>query len=295
MNTLTVVGAVAESCPTTNGRQFPQAASEYAKLAGVLAGFAFTALVFILREGVSGRYARAVEVLTFAFFGLILTSACYAVISGEEPRFAAGRAVSEGVFAAGAFTVAGILLLFAILLLLDAVERSSAEAPAAPRADAAESPGNGANEAEGDFARVKRHLSAITATFVTFVLVFTVAPGTRLYADVADRPVVEILGWVVVGAQFVLSCTVGIAYLIRHARVRGPLETDWRGTSPFALVGIAFVLASTLASQWAGTLAPCEHAHWLAITAAVGIYGLIMAYATIVIGRPWLRPHPVRR
>ena len=85
------------------------------------------ALVFILRERVSGRFARAVELLVFAFFGLVLTSANYAIISGEEEDYLAGRAVSEGVFAAGAFTISGVLVLYAIILVLDAVERSAGE------------------------------------------------------------------------------------------------------------------------------------------------------------------------
>lgn len=271
------IGILAQVCPTTTGRQFPQAASEYSKLAGLLAGFAFTALVFILRERVSGRFAQAVEVLVFAFFGLILTSANYAVITGEEAQYAGGRAVSEGVFAGGAFTVSGILLLYSIILLLDAVEKSGEKA----RADAVED--------EGDFGRVKRHLSAITATFVAFLLILMVAPGASIYADVADRPVVEVVGWIVAIGQLLLSTVIGVAYVTLHRRRRRPAMPDWTGTSRFGLVSVGFVLVSTLACQWAGQISPCDQVHWLVIAAAVAIHGLIMGYASLVIAGPWLR------
>lgn len=284
MYEVVVLAAVVEACPSTNGRHFPQAASEYAKLAGLLAGFAFTALVFILKERVSGRFARAVELLAFAFFGLILTSANYAIISGEAERYAAGRAVSEGVLAAGAFTVAGILVLFAILLLLDAVQRSNDDA--APDDNL---------ETERDFARVKRHLSAITATVVTFTLVFIVVPGIRLYADVADRPAVELVAWGALAAQFILSCIIGAAYLLRHGRTRRPLTTDWGGTSRFAVASMGFILVSTLACQWAGTRQPCEQAPWPLIVAAVVINAVLMGYASLVIGGPWLRTNTAQR
>jgi TRAP-type C4-dicarboxylate transport system permease small subunit len=216
--------------------------------------------------------------LVFAFFGLILTSANYAIITGEEEDYAAGRAVSEAVFASGAFTVSGILVLYSIILLLDAVERRAVESPAA------------VEEGEDDFGRVKRHLSAITATVVAFVLIVMVSPAGRQYADVTGETAVDVVRWAVLLAQLAVATIVGIAYLRHHRRHGRAPAADWTGTSRFGLLCLGFVLASTLAGLWAGSLAPCDQVPWPAAAAAIALHGAIMAYASVVIGRPWLRP-----
>ena len=187
--------------------------------------------------------------------------------------------------------MSGILLLYAIILLLDAVERSADETSATgavdkPRDGSARA--NGVGD-EGDFGRVKRHLSAITATLVTFVVVVIVTPGAAIYSDVTNRPVVEMVAWGVLVAQLVLSSVVAVAYLLYHRSDRRFVVMDWSGTSRFGLVSLGFVLVSTLACQWAGTIPACDQVHWLPVAGAVVVHGVLMGYATIAIGSPWLR------
>jgi hypothetical protein len=180
--------------------------------------------------------------------------------------------------------VSTVLVLYAIVLLLDAVEGSTDGS-----ADTTDASATGRVEDEGDFGRVKRHLSAIIATFLTFFLILMVAHQTRIYADVTDRAGVDVIGGFVVAVQFVLSAAVGIAYLVHRRWVRRPLATNWRGASRFGLLSVGFVLISTLLCQWAGTIPSCDQIHWLVLAGAVAAHGAIIGYATIVIGRPWLR------
>jgi hypothetical protein len=61
--------------------------------------------------------------LVAAFLGLVLASLCYAVLSGDQ--VAAGRAASEEVILGVGFAVSGAMLLYAIVLTLDAAEALS--------------------------------------------------------------------------------------------------------------------------------------------------------------------------
>ena len=130
-------------------------------------------------------------------------------------------------------------------------------------------------------------MCAVTGTVVTFVLVLMITPGIRALRRRDEPSAVEVVGWAVIAAQFVLSCVIGTTYLSYHRRGRPP-ATEWSGTSRFGLLSLAFVLGSTLLCQLAGTLSPCDQMPWPVVAAAVAIYGLLTGYASIVIGSPWL-------
>ncbi|MDX1879256.1 hypothetical protein SBE55_15685 [Mycolicibacterium sp. 141076] len=112
-----------------------KAANMYSQLAGVLAGFAFAAIMLLLsrqhrREPPSGaneaaehledtRFATA---LACAFLGLVASSALYAVLSAEvDCSLVQGRAASSMVLAGVAFAFSIYTLLFAAVQLVSAV------------------------------------------------------------------------------------------------------------------------------------------------------------------------------
>jgi hypothetical protein len=85
------------SCELWLQFDFPQAAGNYAQLAGVLAGIAFLAIMLVVnrqhRRGSAGDAAREYEqdnrfvtALACAFLGLVTAAALFALLSGEEGR-----------------------------------------------------------------------------------------------------------------------------------------------------------------------------------------------------------------
>jgi hypothetical protein len=109
-------------------------AALYAQLAGVLAGFAFFALISIverashLNHGTTRRstepstaVSHAVVALTCALLGLIISTVLYAVLSAEQAvALVAGRASSEELLSGTAFAFSIMALLYAIVLLIPA-------------------------------------------------------------------------------------------------------------------------------------------------------------------------------
>ncbi|UIX32336.1 hypothetical protein [Streptomyces sp. GQFP] len=100
----------------------------YSQLSGVLAGFALTA-VFIVVSHFLGEAAptgrreetlgQALPALLAAMLGLVFSSLTYCVVAadGDNP----GRALLEHVVAGVGFSVAGALLIFAAVLLIEGV------------------------------------------------------------------------------------------------------------------------------------------------------------------------------
>lgn len=100
----------------------------YSQLSGVLAGFALTA-VFIVISHFLGEAAptgrreealgQALPALLAALLGLLLSSLTYCIVAadGDNP----GRALFEHVVAGVGFSVAGGLLIFAAVLLIEGV------------------------------------------------------------------------------------------------------------------------------------------------------------------------------
>jgi hypothetical protein len=105
----------------------PATARAYAALAAVLAGFAFNALIVLLRDGTKWlgpeRLWRLTGVMVGAFFALIVSSLTYAGLSGEPES--GGRAASEEIVTGVSLVIAAVLLLFAIVLMIEGVAGSS--------------------------------------------------------------------------------------------------------------------------------------------------------------------------
>jgi hypothetical protein len=99
----------------------------YSQLAGVLAGFAFTALMFLAATRVSSpnrghAFADAIRILIAAFLSLVLTSLDYAIFAGEPGNSYNNVASEEPIIGVG-FAVSGALLIYAIILTLDAASK----------------------------------------------------------------------------------------------------------------------------------------------------------------------------
>jgi hypothetical protein len=99
----------------------PEVAGYYSQLAGVLAGFSFAALVALVaskRETTSGAHFRwySVAPLTSAFVGLVASSLDYALVAGET--VGTNRVAAVQTTAGMGFSVAGIMLVYSVLVLL---------------------------------------------------------------------------------------------------------------------------------------------------------------------------------
>jgi uncharacterized membrane protein len=99
----------------------PEVAGFYSQLAGVLAGFSFAALVALIaskREPTSGAKFRwySVAPLTSAFVGLVASSLDYALVAGETAG--TNRVAAVQTTAGMGFSVAGIMLVYSVLVLL---------------------------------------------------------------------------------------------------------------------------------------------------------------------------------
>lgn len=110
---------------------FPQIAGFYSQLAGVLAGFAFAALITLIASQLVAASSldmtlRSYRPLISAFLGLVATSLNYAIIAGEERDTA--RLAELEITAGAGFCVAALMVLYAILVLLRGVEKDLAAA-----------------------------------------------------------------------------------------------------------------------------------------------------------------------
>jgi hypothetical protein len=99
----------------------------YSQLAGILAGFAFTALMFLAATRVSApnrghAFADAIRILIAAFLSLVLTSLDYAIFAGQ-PSASYNNVASEEPIVGVGFAVSGALLIYAIILTLDAASK----------------------------------------------------------------------------------------------------------------------------------------------------------------------------
>lgn len=102
------------------------AAGFYSQLAGVLAGFAFAGLVALIAARIgarssSGDLAVAYRPTVSAFVGLVAASMSFALVAGDPTSL--GRASSLETAAGLGFSAAVLTLLYAMLVLLHAVER----------------------------------------------------------------------------------------------------------------------------------------------------------------------------
>jgi uncharacterized membrane protein YidH (DUF202 family) len=93
----------------------------YSTVAGVMAGFAFVALFYLITtespaETDEDRYNLAAQALGSGFLALLLACINWAVLAGE--KVTGGRASTIEVFASCAFVLAAVQLFYAILVLI---------------------------------------------------------------------------------------------------------------------------------------------------------------------------------
>ncbi|MGW4756232.1 hypothetical protein [Streptomyces chartreusis] len=107
----------------------------YSQLTGVLAGFSFTAVIIAVSRSLELRRAdagpsqtdtvkasldKAMPVMICSFLGLVITSLTYSAIAGDAKNI--GRATIEELVGGLAFAVAGTLMFYSIVLLLEAID-----------------------------------------------------------------------------------------------------------------------------------------------------------------------------
>ena len=91
------------SCPSHLAYDFTQIARSWGALAGILAGFAFSASIQTLTRpsGDKESDSHAIVALTAAFLTLLLATILYAILCGENAEaLSRGRGESEEVLAA---------------------------------------------------------------------------------------------------------------------------------------------------------------------------------------------------
>jgi hypothetical protein len=115
----------------------PQVAGYYSQLAAVLAGFSFAGLIALLttHRGASANdpQFRSIGPLIAAFVGLVASSLDYALLAGEPAGTA--RVASLQTMAGLGFAVAGIMMIYSLLVLMSDL-RQGASTPRAGVADA---------------------------------------------------------------------------------------------------------------------------------------------------------------
>lgn len=176
----------------------------YSTLAGVLAGFAFTTLMLLVttRLGADSQedpFADASRVLIGSFIALVLASLGYAVLAGST--VSSGRAATEESILGLGFASAGVLMLYAIMLTLDAVESNTAKASESGR-------------------EVALFMRRILGQFVTPLLMFYVYMGVLDYTAIRygrehHLQPLEFYGLSLVAIQIVIGL-VGYSLWSRH-------------------------------------------------------------------------------
>jgi len=131
-----------ESCKHTVAFNIQSTAGLYSTLTGVLAGFAFTALVVLVTFRLQDpgktvkRFAHAAQALVAAFLSLTLMSLLYAALGGEplatqtgtSHQGASGRSSSAELVLGLGFVACGLLLIYALIQTLQAAD-SGSDAP----------------------------------------------------------------------------------------------------------------------------------------------------------------------
>jgi protein-S-isoprenylcysteine O-methyltransferase Ste14 len=166
----------------------------YSQLAGLLAGFAFTALMLLATTRAStGKrnraFSDATRILVAAFLSLLLNSVSYAVLAGDPGTD--GRTASEEPILGVGFAIAGALVIYAIVSTLDAVNHLTKK------------PSHTSREVENSTR------DALAVAFAP-ILVLYVYLGVQDYEDFRYRPchpvtALDWLGWTLVFVQAVAS------------------------------------------------------------------------------------------
>jgi hypothetical protein len=222
--------------------EIAQTAGFYSQLAGVLAGFAFAALLFLVTS--SSHWATrdddlklTLRLVVAVFVSLVLTSLSYAMLAGDTAN--GGRAASIQLVVASGFISAGIALLLLVYRVLDDLETTRV-VPSEVGAS------------------TLRSLRCLVAHALPVILVVTLLGGIGDYSDihfacargsVLSRPDLELVGRLCIGAVVVLPL---IAYLDRFRYLssrRTILAIQWLGRSAVGLGGLATMLGFVLSAE----------------------------------------------
>lgn len=114
-----------DTCPAVVSFDIAQTAGLYSQLAGVLAGFAFAALFFLIGKeeavlGAAGPVKRVLRLTVSSFLSLTLVSLNYGVLAGETTL--SGRTAMVQLVAGPSFISAGVLVLISVHSLLRALD-----------------------------------------------------------------------------------------------------------------------------------------------------------------------------
>jgi hypothetical protein len=231
-----------DSCPAESIIHFNIAATAgyYSQLTGVLAGFSFTALIFLIGIRLDSNRNGAVQAgdalapsymsLVASFIGLVLSSLGYAILAGAT--VSAGRAASEEPVLGIGFALAGALLIYAIVLTLDGMERAS----------------SATSVERQSVARATRHALGI---FVAPLAVLYVILGSAdhlqaRYGDKHPSNFLDWYGWALLSAQLVVSWVL-YPMMVRQVRRSGGGWTEKRKSHAVYVLSMSF-LSLTFAS-----------------------------------------------
>jgi hypothetical protein len=230
---------------TSNPFDISATAALYSQLAGVLAGFAFAALILLLTvrlaPPIAGStspsapaptppgqaFARSTRVLMIAFVSLVLTSVNYAILAGDAAS--SPRSATLELLGGLAFSTSGILLLYAIALTFDGVNAAA-----------------GSN-AHNDLVEVGKYIRSVLAIVMTPLLLLLLYLGVQDF-EVANGifhiSVLDVVIWVVL----VLEVAGGALYYRWRSKAGTPMSDLERERSTRRTANFAFtlVLASTI-------------------------------------------------
>jgi hypothetical protein len=184
----------------------------YSQLAGVLAGFAFAAIMVLLtaRMAPSSQsseeiqpFSGATRLLVVSLVGLILASLNYAILAGDIPG--SHRSASLELVGGVGFGTAGLILIYAIVLTVDGVNTA-------------------ARGVHHDLKSVGNFLRGTLATVLTPLIFALIYLGVQDFTYTDSGPgiyVIDVVSWVLLAIQF----TFGIVnYARRSVKQQGRLS-----------------------------------------------------------------------
>jgi hypothetical protein len=210
----------------------------YSTLAGILCGFAFTAIVLLLVTQLADAprahrvLAACGRALVSAFFGLLIMCVLYAAEASSA--LSGGQAISENAILSDGFVGVGILLIYAIVLMLDAADETDEE----PRSHAAR---------KRDVALFARTVACGLTLLMLGMVYEAVGDYQSIRYGVSHSATgLDVLAWTVLGVQLVVS--LGSGWLIGRQRVPGHFTHNEAMTSRSVVrIGLALPFAAAAA------------------------------------------------
>jgi hypothetical protein len=226
------------STPESSSFNIAATAALYSQLAGVLAGFAFAALILLLTVRLSpspagttppstSPFARPTRVLVVAFIGLVLTSVNYAVLAGDISN--TPRSATLELLAGLGFATSGSLLLYAIVLTFDGVNQAS-------------------GSAHPDLVSVGNYMRKSLAIVMVPLLSLLIYLGVQDFKNAIKMFTInwiDVSAWVLIGVEFVI----GWAYYVWRTRATSPAMSDAAKDNSIRKVssaGLGLTLVATL-------------------------------------------------